>query len=203
MRSVLMMPILVLGMAIMGCSPRAKYERKLKKELASGVRYDSLFMGMYFGMTEKAFYTHCWMLNHQGLIRQGPKNQTVEYEMKDELRYPATMNFYPEFIRGRIYEMPVRFVYNGWSPWNKKLSADSLELDVLRWYRKIYGEDFIEVEHPKHGMAFVKIDGNRRITIFKEDDMHVWAVFTDMLIKNQLDSLSKINGRVDGGISGG
>ena len=26
----------------------------------------------------------------------------------------------------------------------------------------------------------VKIDGNRRITIFKENDLRVWAVFTDM-----------------------
>jgi hypothetical protein len=27
------------------------------------------------------------------------------------------------------------------------------------------------------------VDGNRRITIFKQDDLNVWAVFTDMLIK--------------------
>ena len=33
------------------------------------------------------------------------------------------------------------------------------------------------------GTAYVKIDGNRRISIFKEDDLHVWAVFTDMSVK--------------------
>ena len=93
------------------------------------------------------------------------------------------MDFYPKFMQGKIYEMPVEFEYMGWAPWNKKLSSDNLELDVLRWYEKVYGDGFIEVKHPTRGIAFVKIDGNRRITIFKQDDLHVWAVFTDMLVK--------------------
>ena len=81
---------------ISGCSPRSKYERRLKQELASGVRYDSLFMGLYFGMPEKEFYTHCWKLNIKGLIRQGESNTTVEYEIKDELKYPCWNGFLSE-----------------------------------------------------------------------------------------------------------
>ena len=116
----------------------------------------------------------------------------VEYEVKEELEYPATMNYYPEFVQGKIFEMPVRFIYNGWTPWNKKLSSDNLELDVLRLHEEIYGEGFIKVKHPERGMAYIRIDGNRRITIFKEDDLHVWVVFTDMLVKRDLnDSTSK------------
>jgi hypothetical protein len=39
----------------------------------------------------------------------------------------------------------------------------------------------------------VKIDGNRQISIFKEDDLHVWAVFTDMLISKEVsDTTSKV-----------
>jgi hypothetical protein len=90
------------------------------------------------------------------------------------------MNFYPTFTEGKITEMPVRFKYNGWAPWNKKLSSDSLQLDVLNWYIIMYGDGFMEVEHPTRGKAYVKLDGNRRITLFKSDDMHVWAVYTDM-----------------------
>jgi hypothetical protein len=96
------------------------------------------------------------------------------------------MNFYPTFVQGKIAEMPVKFVYKGWAPWNKSLSADSLQMDVLNWYKKIYGDDFIAVEHPERGMAFVKVDGNRRISVFKENDLHVWAIFTDMLVINDL-----------------
>jgi hypothetical protein len=64
------------------------------------------------------------------------------------------------------------------------MSADSLQIDVLNWYKKVYGKDFMEVRHPEHGIAFIKVDGNRRITIFKQDDMHVWAIFTDMLVNH-------------------
>ena len=175
--------ILISVSVISGCSPKTKYERMLKHELASGVRYDSLFMGIYFGMPEKDFYTHCWKLNKKGLIRQGDSNTTVLYEMKDELQYPANMDFYPKFDQGKIFEMPVRYVYKGWAPWNKNLTSDKLVVDILKYYEKIYGSGFIEVKHRVRGSAYVKVNGNRRITIFKQDELHVWAIFTDLLVK--------------------
>ncbi|MDP4222125.1 MAG: hypothetical protein Q8868_02325 [Bacteroidota bacterium] len=171
-----------------GCSPKSRYEHRLRLELAKGVRYDSLFMGFYFGMPEKEFYLHCWKMNQKGLARQGETNNTVLCHLKDELKYPATMDFYPRFTEGKIYEIPVRFKYVGWAPWNKNLSSDNLQSEVLKWYESIYGKGFIEVKHPKRGSAFVRIDGNRRITIFKQNDMLVWAVFTDMLVKKDWKS---------------
>ncbi len=175
--------VLLFVLLTASCSPRARYERKLKHELQSGVRHDSLFLGLYLGMHSKDFFIHSWEYNKKGLIKQGPNNRTVEYKIKKELKHPATMLYYPEFYDDKIYEMPVSFSYDGWAPWNKELSSEKLEKDVLRWYRKIYGGGFIKVVHPKHGTAWVKIDGNRRITIFKEDDLHVWAIFTDMTAK--------------------
>lgn len=191
------LPVLIAGLVICGCSPRLKYERRLKHELASGVRYDSVFMGLYLGMTDKDFYTHCWLLNREGLIKQGSDNMSVEYAVKNELKYPATMNFYPEFEEKKVVGMPVRYVYNGWSPWNKSFSSDSLQIDVLNWYEKVYGDGFITVKHPERGMAYVKINGNRRITIFKQDDMYVWAVFTDMLAIRELSDPTSGAGIID------
>jgi hypothetical protein len=182
-RTLWLMPLLISVFIISGCSPRAKYERRLKHELASGVRYDSLFFGLYLGMPEKDFYMHCWKLNKKGLIRQGSTNTTVLYNIKDELKYPGTMNFYPKFDQGKISEMPVQYAYSGWAPWNKKLYSDKLEVELLKWYKKVYGSGFIRVKHSEHGMAYVLVNGNRRITIFKADDLHVWAVFTDMSVK--------------------
>lgn len=100
------------------------------------------------------------------------------------------MNFYPIFYENRIIEMPVRFLYNGWAPWNKELSASKLALDVKQWYEDIYGKGFITVTHPMKGEAYTKIDGNRRITIYVENDLYVWALFTDMLHESKKDSLS-------------
>jgi len=168
------------GILLSSCSPRATYERRLKRELASGIRHDSLFLGISLGMTSKEFYSHCWQLNRDSLVRQGTANTTVEYQLREELKAPATVNFYPEFESDRIVEMPVHFIYNGWAPWNQSLSSDSLQLDILRWYKRIYGRDFLEVEHPERGKAFVQIRGNRRITIFKVDEKIVLALFKDM-----------------------
>lgn len=179
------MTALILG----GCTPGKKYEHRLEKELASGVRYDSLFMGISFGMTEDEFFDHCWKLNKENLVKQGTSNMSVEYETKEELKHPATMNFYPVFGDGKIVEMPVRFIYNGWAPWNKELSANKLALDVKLWYERIYGKGFITVTHPMKGEAYTKIDGNRRITIYNENDLHVWAIFTDMNSGVEKDSL--------------
>jgi len=181
------------GLIAGSCTPRSKYDMKLKHELGSGVRNDSLFMGLYFGMAEKEFYRHCWELNKKGLIKQGPSNTTVEYIMKDELKYPASMNFYPSFTDGKISEMPAKFQYTGWAPWNKTLSSDSLQIDILHWFEKKYGDGFMKIDHPERGSAFVQINGNRRITIFKENEMTVWAIFTDMSVKQAvIDSTKQV-----------
>jgi len=182
--------LIILSSVIYGCSPKARYERRLKNELATGVRYDSLFMGLYLGMPQKDFYIHCWNLNRQGLIKQGPGNTTVEYQLKSELKYPGTMDFYPGFVEGKIAEMPVKFIYSGWAPWNNKLSSDSLQADVLQWFEKKYGDRFMKVDHTKKGSAYIKLNGNRRITIFKEDEMNVWAVFTDMSVMKEINDTS-------------
>ena len=174
----------------LSCGKKARYDRLLKQELTSGVRYDSLFLGIYLDMTSKDFYAHCWELNKKGLIRQGNQNLSVEHEL-NTLNYPAKMNFYPTFLEDRIYEMPVRFQYDGWAPWNKHLWSDSLQLDVLDLLKDWYGQDFMEVKHSRHGSAFVKVDGNRRITIFTHGEAEVYAVITDMskveLAKQQHD----------------
>lgn len=171
----------IVALIVGGCSPGKTYERRLKRELASGIRYDSLFMGLSIGMTEQEFYKHCYKLNKDSVVKQGSANLSVQYDINEELKYPATMNFYPRFHDGLIFEMPVRFIYNGWAPWTKELSASKLAKDVMNWYEDIYGKGFITVAHPMKGEAYIKIDGNRRITIYIENDLYVWAIFTDML----------------------
>ncbi|MFN8258845.1 MAG: hypothetical protein U0W24_24365 [Bacteroidales bacterium] len=186
MRSVLILTLTIGLFLCVGCSPKSRYDRIVKRELASGVRHDSLFLGISLGMTEKEFYTHCWKLNRQGLIKQGNSNATVEFIVEKELKSRATMNFYPYFVDTKIVLMPVQFTYTGWAPWNKELSSDKLLEDVLQWYKKVYGDDFMKVTDKKEGIAYVKVDGNRRISVFKKDDMSVLAVFTDLLaVKNE------------------
>ncbi len=173
-------------------SCKSDYDRLVERELASGVRYDSIFMGIKFGMTTKEFYAHCWELNKQHLIKQGNTNTSVLYIMT-ELKEKADMNFYPTFNGDIIMEMPVIFSYQAWAPWNKDLWADSLLLDVKGLMEKWYGPGFIKLEHPEKGTRWVKVDGNRRIMLWKEDDMRVKALYTDLTMEDELNAEKEAN----------
>jgi hypothetical protein len=145
--------------------------------------YDSLFVGISFGMERKAFFDYCWEMNKQKIFTHSPTNQAVEYKITNELPDAVMMRFYPSFHENKIYEVPVVFTYEAWAPWNKHLSADTLFVKMLPIFKKWYGEDFKLVKHPQMGNVFVKIDGKRRINLFIRDDQYVQAVFTDLKVK--------------------
>jgi hypothetical protein len=175
---------------ISGCSQSDydQYRHLVKRELGRGVRQDSLFLGIKFGMTTKDFYAHCWELNKKGLITDGNNNTAVLYKLTKEFQYPVSMNFYPDFRGNRIYKMRTDFSYDAWAPWNKRLFSDSLQLDVVRLYKKWYGDkNFISMSDSLRGTIFIKVDGNRRIIIGRYDDMHVKVDYTDLLVDNEFE----------------
>jgi hypothetical protein len=135
-------------------------------------------------MTGKDFFTHCWEMNKKGLFTDGRGNTAVFCKLdKNELKFNASMSFYPVIIENKITEMPVVFQYEAWAPWNKHLFADSLVAEVLnlcqRWYGN--GNPFIQLTGPEDRKIYVKVDGNRRITIRKKNDMEVEVKYTDLL----------------------
>ncbi|MCA6079181.1 hypothetical protein [Fulvivirga sedimenti] len=172
----------ILLLAVAACTPKSEYQVMLERELASEVRNDSLFLGFHFGMSQKDFYASCWDMNKQGLLIQGPSNLSVEYFLDDELDFPAFMRFYPQFDQqNAIYNMPVEFVYKAYAPWDKTTSSDSLLLDVKDLMEDWYGEGFVFLEDPEGARSvWVKVDGNRRIRIFKRDVSVVAMDISDM-----------------------
>ncbi|MDX1637348.1 MAG: hypothetical protein R3281_05230 [Balneolaceae bacterium] len=173
---------IIAGFACTSGDSPPDYREIVKRELASGIRNDSLFLGYYFGMKKEEFYTYSWNLNKKEMVMQGPQNTTIEYQLDDnELPHPATMNFYPDFKNNRIFRMRTTFAYNGWAPWNQHLGADSLIYDVKSLMEEWYGNGFLQYDHPHLGLTFKKVDGNREIVITKaRDDIEVNVVFTDL-----------------------
>ncbi|GAB4405641.1 MAG: hypothetical protein OHK0039_06820 [Bacteroidia bacterium] len=162
------------------CRPASRYDRLVARELASGVRADSLFLGIYLGMPSKDFYTHCWELNRQQRIMQGDGNRSVKYE-PEGFKAETVMNFYPTFDSvGTILEMPVLFAYKGWSPWNKDLQAPALISEVLRLFERWYGGTFIEIKNREGRVIYVHVKGNRRIIVQVQDSQYVKATFADL-----------------------
>jgi len=179
---------------LIGCSEDSgmnKYNKLVQKELVANKKVDTIFFGIHFGMTQKDFFTHCWEMNKKGLLTDGNDglgNMYVLYKLKNELKYPAAMNFYPDFIDSVIWKMRVMIQYDGWAPWNKQLYADKLLPEVLTMYKKWYsaGNSFIEINDPEKGTIYVKVDGNRRITIGKHNDMQVKIDFTDLSVEKAI-----------------
>lgn len=152
----------------------------------AGENNDSLFLGISLGMERKAFYDYCWEQNKKKAFTHGPTNQSVEYRLLGELDQPVAMRFYPNFHEDKIFEMPVTFSYDAWAPWNRKFWADSLLVDMLPLFEKWYGSGFKRLDHPTMGVVYYKIDGKRRINLFRRDDQYVQAVFTDLKVEKEL-----------------
>ena len=60
---------LMLLIAACDTGKKKTYSELVKQGLGKGVREDSLFLGIYLGMSSKDFYGHCWELNKKGVIR--------------------------------------------------------------------------------------------------------------------------------------
>ncbi|MBN7802935.1 hypothetical protein J0A67_18805 [Algoriphagus aestuariicola] len=155
--------------------------------MASGKIQNELFLGLKLGMDRKAFYQTCWDLNQQGLLVNGPSELSVEYRPTMPSRFPTKMMFYPRFEDERIYLMPIEFTYEGWAPWNEDLKAEKLREDVVKLFESWYGPGFIEVyNEDKSQIVFVKMDGNRRIRIFKKHLSVVRAEISDLPVEKKL-----------------
>lgn len=165
-----------------------EYKSLVKVELASNHRVDSLFLGISLGMPGRDFYRLCWDMNRQGILTDGENNTAVLYKLKDQLKYPASMNFYPDFKDNRISSMGVSFKYDAWAPWNKHLDSDHLREDVVQLMESWYpgSNPFIRMEDEERGIIHVKVDGNRRIIVGAYNEAYVKVVFTDLSVENEL-----------------
>lgn len=161
------------------CDNTAQFKKRVKSELSTGVRNDSLFLGVYLGMPAKTFFSHCWELNKQQKVKEGPNNASVQYNLT-ELKHPGKMYFYPDFVDDKIERMRLTFTYDAWAPWNKEQWADPLMADVVSIFEKWYGgSKFVELKGKNNVVVFAKVDGNRRISVWKEDDQKVRALIVD------------------------
>lgn len=162
----------------------SEYQRLEKRELASGKVVKGLFLGLELGMNRKAFFDACWALNKKGMLTNGPSELSVEHSLVFPSGKAGKMRFYPNFEEDKIYLMPVEFSYDGWSPWNEDLAVEALRTDVVQLFEKWYGEGFIEVTNKdKSQIAFVKMDGNRRVRIFKKTLSSVRAEISDLPVQ--------------------
>ena len=173
----------------LACEIESEYSKLLKKELKSGKSFNDLVLGLKIGQTKDDFYKICADLNKKKLITSGARNLYPEYILypKDSVENgkKIRMSFMGIFDDDRIMKgMDIRFNYYSWIAWREEYNSDNLinEIkDTLQlWYP---GNDFIEIDlklDSKNNLAYVKVDGNRQITMYKIDGRDVAVIIEDV-----------------------
>ena len=176
---------------ILNCQQESKYSKTLKKEKESGKIFNDLIFDMKFGQTKDDYFNICYELNKKKLITSGGREFSPEYIMypkkENKNSKKIKMSFNGIFDKNNIIEgLNLRFNYYTWSPWNKDYNSSYLIEEIkdtlLVWFP---GNDFFKLDlKDKENFAYIKIDGNRRIRIYKIDAK-------DIAVK--IEDVSKIN----------
>lgn len=185
--SVSLMVLILIGLYT-SCTRKSEYQKLVETELSTNIRQDSLFLGISLQMESKEFFVHCWEMNKSGMLTNGVGNQ-IKYDASDYFNSDVSMHFYPKFIDGSIIEMPVEFKYDNWALWNEELSVENLMDEVLEVLENWYGDGFIKmVSEDGSQTVWVKVDGNRRIRVYRQSISSVAVVFTDLIKLNEVNS---------------
>ena len=168
----------------MSCETDMDYKSLVKEGLESGVQKDSLFLGYHFGMGKQEFRDYSWELNQQGVLTGFVD---INYEV-DFLKSKATMVFYPEFEDDKIVRIPVSVGYDAWAPWNEEFWPEELAKDLQNYFSNEYEAKFYQVYVPAiERQAYVSVDGNREIRIYKNAESTVMVDFIDL---NSVETVS-------------
>jgi len=180
--------IILIFSIVLLTSCQSEYTKLVNKELASGVKNDTILFDLSFGNTKKEFYEICWELNKNGIATHGENNNYVKtiLGLKDTLNKikKIKLMFYARFSEKDIIRgIDMKFTYTAWAPWNKELTAEKLLPSVkdtlLKWYP---GNSFLKL---KQG-TLVKIDGNRQIQLKIATDKEVSVLIEDLSYKYKL-----------------
>jgi hypothetical protein len=145
-------------------------------------RIDSVFLGYYFGMTHLNFMAHCREMNQKHILKDGTSGVNIQYKFqRNEFPSEAVMEFYPTFGKdAKIHAVPTDFLYLGWSPWNKELSADAMLPQVVALMEKWYGTGFQTSKTAMGETIYEKTELNRNIKISRLDERKVRVMLTDI-----------------------
>ena len=70
--------IILIFSIVLLTSCQSEYTKLVNKELASGVKNDTILFDLSFGNTKKEFYEICWELNKNGIATHGENNNYVK-----------------------------------------------------------------------------------------------------------------------------
>jgi hypothetical protein len=173
-------------------STARRYKLLEKNELASGIRQDSLFKGIYLGMSRKDFREYCYYMNtvEHEFKNDGPHTSWVISRIRKGMKYPAAINFYPVFRNEVIISMDAAIFYDFRNGEQAPYTKASLLEDVLRLLRSWYGAEFFRIAGPTtlQEDVYVSVRGNRRVIVYPTLTSEVRVRMQDLsVLENRVD----------------
>ena len=162
--------ISIIAVILFSCNDREiSYETYVAKELATGVRNDSLIYGIHFGMTEEEFKSYCTGMNLQKRFMPNPRGTAVRLKLQNGFGAPVVFDFFPVLQSNKpIRKITASMKYRDFSYYDKIYDIGNLVIEAVEYFEDGYGGNkFIAIPHEnrliKH--KYVKIDGNRKIVL--------------------------------------
>jgi len=178
--------ILILSFLISLGACKSEYEQLVADEKKGGKIYTMLPFDLELGMTKKAYFDKCWKMNKSGMIGSGPGNQYAEYKLipegvTDSLD-AVQMLFYGMFDKEDVMRgMDMKLEHYSWAPWNKQYHSPELMKVMETHFLAMYpGNPFMTLNVSDSLKAKVKVDGNRRITMYPLSNQQIAAKIIDM-----------------------
>lgn len=180
--------VLVIFVALVSCDQykreqaEKRYYEARKSELSKNVRNDTIFLGYYFGMTEREFVDYTLNLKKEGKIYLNLDDIiTYEMEIPDYSKSVVYCTYQPKYFKDKLYKLSIsaKDRYTGFS----KLT----QLQIVSIYSQKYGTDYhIIPGYIEDSEDFIFLNGNLEVEITQGyDDIRI--IYTDNLV--EMDAL--------------
>jgi hypothetical protein len=185
--------VISFAVALSSCeeSAASRYKSLEKREVATGIRQDSLFKGIYLGMSHEDFREYCYYKNtvEHDFRNDGPHTSWVISKI-DGMKYPAAINFYPVFKNNVITAMDAAIFYDFRNGEQSPHTKESLLEDVLQLLQTWYGAEFFRIASPTafREDIYVSVRGNRRVIVYPTLTSEVRVRMQDLsVLENRVD----------------
>ena len=187
--------IVIVFLILNGCVLPNEYERgdvalekKIKSEIDSKIRYDTIYQGYRFGMSKLEFEKWSRKLDKEGKVTvlcRTCNKQTYVFDITTE-RYEYYAYLSPKFFENSLYRIGLYISI-------KDNSSIILKSDLLELYKSKYGDDFYTQKPSSDRVGdVVWVDGNRKIVIEERFTNAINVYYEDILTKIKIDNIERI-----------
>ncbi len=183
-------------LTILGCAtknkeqtPKEEYQTLVSRELASGFKNDTIFLGFTFGMSEQEYrYKQSLLLGTQIIYFNPESHLAYTMTLPDEaIPNDTEAIFIPDFFEQKLYKLNV---YVKSKTINVSSTPVLKQAQLARLYQRKYGEVIIFKEGTED-MRFVFVKGSMQVEILAGFD-YAEVIYTDLIAdKKRQHNLSK------------